>query len=91
MAVTIKITVLLDVTPCSRVDVLEGIWICYLQFMSCVIIEISACKKRKFDLSSTGFHRSVQCQSHVKTDGQSVSPSWCRAKSGAHDQILITI
>jgi hypothetical protein len=31
-----------------------------------------------------------QSQSHVTTDGQSVSPSWCRAPSGAHDQIFIT-
>jgi hypothetical protein len=30
-------------------------------------------------------------QSHVTTDGQSVSPSWCRAPSGAQDQILITV
>jgi hypothetical protein len=28
---------------------------------------------------------------HVMTDGQSVSPSWCRAPSGAHDQILNTV
>jgi hypothetical protein len=25
------------------------------------------------------------------TDGQLVSPSWCRAPFGAHDQILITV
>jgi hypothetical protein len=30
-------------------------------------------------------------QSHIATDGQSVSKSWCRAPSGAHDQILITV
>jgi hypothetical protein len=30
----------------------------------------------------------VQTQSHVATDGQSFSKSWCRALSGAHDQIL---
>jgi hypothetical protein len=29
--------------------------------------------------------------SHVATDGQSVSKSWCRAPSGAHDQIFITV
>jgi hypothetical protein len=33
----------------------------------------------------------VLSQSHVATDGQSVSTSWCRAPSGAHDQILITL
>jgi hypothetical protein len=30
-----------------------------------------------------------QSQSHIATDGQSVSLSWCRAPSGAHDQIFI--
>jgi hypothetical protein len=33
----------------------------------------------------------IQSQSHVTTDGQSVSPSWCRSPSGAHDQILVTV
>jgi hypothetical protein len=32
-----------------------------------------------------------QSQSHFTTDDQSVSTSWCRAPSGAHDQILITV
>jgi hypothetical protein len=32
-----------------------------------------------------------QSQSHVATDGQPVSQSWCRAPSGAHDQKLITV
>jgi hypothetical protein len=30
-------------------------------------------------------------QSHIATDGQSVSKSWCPAPSGAHDQIFITV
>jgi hypothetical protein len=29
-----------------------------------------------------------QSQSHVTTDGQPVSQSWCRAPSGAHDQMF---
>jgi hypothetical protein len=32
-----------------------------------------------------------QSQSHIATDGQSVSKSWCRAPCGAHDHIFITI
>jgi hypothetical protein len=32
-----------------------------------------------------------QSQSHVTADGQSASPSWCRAPSGTHDQILSSI
>jgi hypothetical protein len=30
-------------------------------------------------------------QSHIAADGQSISKSWCRAPSGAHDQIFITL
>jgi hypothetical protein len=32
-----------------------------------------------------------QSQSHIAIDGQSVSKLWCRAPSGAHCQILITL
>jgi hypothetical protein len=31
-----------------------------------------------------------QSQSHIATDGQSISKSWYRAPSGAHDQIFIS-
>jgi hypothetical protein len=34
---------------------------------------------------------SSQSQSHIATDGEPVSKSWCRAPSGAYDQILITV
>jgi hypothetical protein len=30
-------------------------------------------------------------QSYIETDGQSISKSWCRAPSGANDQIFITL
>jgi hypothetical protein len=32
-----------------------------------------------------------QSESHIATDGQAVSKSWCRAPSGAHDQLFITV
>jgi hypothetical protein len=32
-----------------------------------------------------------QSQSHVTTDGQSVSMSWCRVDSGTCDQILLPV
>jgi hypothetical protein len=35
--------------------------------------------------------RQSQSQSHFTTDSQSVRPSWCRARSWAHDQILTFI
>jgi hypothetical protein len=35
--------------------------------------------------------RQSQSQSHITTDGQSVSKSWRRTTSGAHDQIFITV
>jgi hypothetical protein len=34
---------------------------------------------------------SSQSQSHIATDGQSVSMSWCRAQSGAHDLSTVTL
>jgi hypothetical protein len=34
---------------------------------------------------------SSQSQSHIATDGQSINKPWCRAPSGAHDQIFITV
>jgi hypothetical protein len=36
-------------------------------------------------------YSSTTSQSHIATDGQSVSQSWCRAPSGALGQILITL
>jgi hypothetical protein len=41
--------------------------------------------------SITGQPCQSQSQSHVTTDGQSVGLSWCRAPSGAHDQILLLL
>jgi hypothetical protein len=32
-----------------------------------------------------------QGQSHIATDGQSISKSRCRAPAGTHDQILLTV
>jgi hypothetical protein len=34
---------------------------------------------------------SSQSQSYIATDGRSISKSWCRAPSGAHDQIFIIV
>jgi hypothetical protein len=39
------------------------------------------------NISST----TMQSQSHIVTDGQSISKSWCRAPSWALDQIFITL
>jgi hypothetical protein len=36
-------------------------------------------------------YRTFQSQSYIATDGQSISKSWCRAPSGIHDQIFITL
>jgi hypothetical protein len=33
----------------------------------------------------------MSSQSHISTDDQSVSASWFRAPSGAHDQMLTTV
>jgi hypothetical protein len=39
----------------------------------------------------TGLTISNPSPSHIATDGQLVSQPWCRAQSGAHDQIFITV
>jgi hypothetical protein len=44
----------------------------------------------KFESRTKTIHQS-QSQSHTVTDGQSVSKSWCRAPSWAHDQNFITV
>jgi hypothetical protein len=43
---------------------------------------------RLLDYCSIYLVTSGQSQSHIPTDGQSISKSWCRAPCGAHDQIL---
>jgi hypothetical protein len=40
---------------------------------------------------SPSFSHQGQSQSHIATDSHSVCLSWCRAPSGAHDQILVTV
>jgi hypothetical protein len=42
-----------------------------------------------YDLRRISFP--TRSQSHIATDGQSISKSWCRAPSGAHHQIFITL
>jgi hypothetical protein len=41
-----------------------------------------------FDPASTRVYWLNQSQSHIATDSQSVSKSWCRTPSGTHDQIF---
>jgi hypothetical protein len=42
-------------------------------------------------LLSNEEHSESQIQGHISTDGLSVCLSWCRAPSGAHDHILVTV
>jgi hypothetical protein len=51
------------------------------------IISLTAAKFKPHIFSDS---RQSQSQSHIATDGQSICNSWCRAPSGAHDQIFIT-
>jgi hypothetical protein len=58
----------------------------FSQFLECLV-------KPHFIFGSKNvFNRNFHIrysQSHIATDGQSACLSWCRARSGAHDQILI--
>jgi hypothetical protein len=38
-----------------------------------------------------GLQSQSQSQSYIANDGRSISKSWCRAPSGAHDQIFIIV
>jgi hypothetical protein len=35
--------------------------------------------------------KQIQSRSHIATDSRSICKSWCRAPSGVHDQIFITL
>jgi hypothetical protein len=37
------------------------------------------------------YHSRIESESHIATDGYSVSRSWCRAQFGVQDQIFITV
>jgi hypothetical protein len=47
--------------------------------------------ERKGRLNLGSLRIKSQSQSYIATDGRSISKSWCRAPSGAHDQIFITV
>jgi hypothetical protein len=55
-----------------------------LNSVYCSLLQLTACFYRLLLLI-----RVSQSQSHIATDGQSVCLSWCRAPSGAHDQIFV--
>jgi hypothetical protein len=48
-------------------------------------------RKRKRILYVTSLSSQSHSQSHIATDDQSVSKSWYRAPSGAHDKIFISV
>jgi hypothetical protein len=56
---------------------------CYFVFIHSVLL----CP----NLYSTLLDCLLKRQSHIAIDGQSINKSWCRAPSGAHDQIFITV
>jgi hypothetical protein len=59
---------------------------CYDSLVTWTVVCLTAAK---FKPHCFGYQS--QSQSHIATDGQSVSKSWCRAPSGAYDQIFITV
>jgi hypothetical protein len=52
---------------------------------------LAAISHHRPGLLFTGWLSTDKSQSHIATDGQSISKSSCRAPSGAHDQIFITV
>jgi hypothetical protein len=62
----------------------------FLQLQSILTAQINL-DRRGLSSFYFSFRNCLQSQSHITTDGESVSKSWCRAPSGAHDQIFITV
>jgi hypothetical protein len=52
--------------------------------------ELHCCIQMSRSELATGQSQS-QSQSYIATDSRSISKSWCRAPSGAHDQIFIIV
>jgi hypothetical protein len=50
---------------------------------------LTSCLRMNHESRMTTHKWMRQSQSHIATDGQAVSKSWCRAPSGAHDQIYV--
>jgi hypothetical protein len=54
------------------------------------VVNWKGCGTRRQDLFECTIPAVVcKSKSHIATDGQSVSKSWCRAPSGAHDLITV--
>jgi hypothetical protein len=53
--------------------------------------EVVNCNSNVKGEASESRFKSSQSQSHIATDGRSISKTWCRAPSGAHDQIFIIV
>jgi hypothetical protein len=72
---------------------------CSVISLQCLYVGVSSISVSSLSMSVSHFslssHLSLavlsQSQSHIASGGQSVSKSWCRAPSGAHDQIFITV
>jgi hypothetical protein len=63
----------------------------YAQHLPLMLIKLWERPTRQTDYSCLYSQSQSQSQSHITTDGRSVCPSWCRAPSEAHDQILVTV
>jgi hypothetical protein len=57
------------------------------------LLRLAGSRWRSSSLPPHGCQRQSQSpsQSYIATDGRSISKSWCRASSGAHDQIFIIV
>jgi hypothetical protein len=51
----------------------------------------SASAVRWLTLHNRALTSTVKSQSHIATDGQSVSLSWCRPPAGAHNQMFLLV
>jgi hypothetical protein len=76
--------------PCGALD--QSLLIPLIFNALCHRVTPSLARGRVCDLSEgVECQTDSQSQSHVTADGQSASPSWCRAPSGTHDQKELSV
>jgi hypothetical protein len=74
----------------SRLQLLQPTLVAFLAITHYLITTCWNCTILLSQSQSQSYF-TTQSQSHITTDDQSVSASWFRAPSGAHDRMLITV
>jgi hypothetical protein len=83
---------LLHHLPTANSGTLKPILCCNCHLSRCHLLSvISQSSTLDCQFSRDSLNSNYNCLSHIAIDCQSVSKSWCRVPSGAHDQIFIIV